>query len=185
MILITMARRKERRSRFPLFKRVVFVSLVVTSCLRDVKLAAHSGPPFPIVSDQAIRGYKVSVWTDPDVTDDQTRAGRFWVTVSPAASSVVVSVKPLDRAGETNASTAEAVNGDTQRYYTAVRLDHEGRFGVHVDIDGSRGPAAIDAYTDATYDLRPRPALTILFVLPFLLVGFVWGKLLLKRRRVR
>jgi hypothetical protein len=145
---------------------------------------AHSGPPFPIVSDQSVHGYTVSVWTDPDVTDDEIRAGRFWVTVSPGASSVVVSVKPLDRAGETKASTAEAVNGDRQRYYTALRLDHEGRFGVHVDIDGSRGPATVDAYTDATYDLRPRPALTVLFVLPFLLVGFVWGKLLIKRKRL-
>lgn len=157
----------------------VLVTLVL-ACPRPVH--AHSGPPFPIVSDQTVHGYTVSVWTDPDVTDDETRAGRFWVTVSPAAASVVVAVKPLDRAGETRTAAAETVNGDRQRYYTALRLDHEGRFGVRVDIDGSRGPATIDAYTDATYDLRPRPVLMILFVLPFLLVGFVWGKLLLKRR---
>lgn len=175
-----MARRNERRSRIQIFQALVAVFFVCTSCLRGVQ--AHSGPPFPIVSDQTVNGYKVSVWTDPDVTDDATQAGRFWVTVSPAAASVVVSVKPLDREGETSEATAQPVNGDTQRYFTAVRLDHEGRFGVHVEIDGSRGRAKVDAYTDATYDLRPRPVLMLVFLLPFVLIGFVWGKLLLKRR---
>jgi len=161
-------------------KKLLFVSFVCASCLRDVQ--AHSGPPFPIVSDQPVNGYKVSVWTDPDVTDDKVPAGRFWVTVDPGAATVVVSIKPLDRAGEDRSARAEAVNGDLQRHYTSLWLDHEGRFGVHVAIDGPRGPATVDAYADATYDLRPRPALTIVFVLPFILVGLVWGKLLLKRR---
>jgi len=159
---------------------VCFFLLFVTSW--RTHLHAHSGPPFPIVSDHAVNGYKVSVWTDPDVTDDVTKAGRFWVTVSPAARSVVVAVEPLDRKGETRTETAQPVNGDTQRYFTALRLDHEGRFDVRVRIDGSAGRADVGAYVDATYDLRPRPALMILFVLPFLLIGFVWGKLLIKRR---
>jgi len=74
------------------------------------------------------------------------------------------------------------VNGDNQRHYVALLMDHEGRYGVHVMIDGPSGTAVVDTYTDATYDLRPRPILTVVFVLPFLLVGFVWGKLLIKRR---
>jgi hypothetical protein len=51
-----------------------------------------------------------------------------------------------------------------------------------VAIDGPLGTANVDATTDATYDLRPRPMLTVLFVAPFVLVGFVWGKLLIKRK---
>ncbi len=159
---------------------LLLVSFVCISCLREV--SAHSGPPFPIVSDQQAGAYKVAVWTDPDVTDDQTAAGRFWVTVSPPAASVVVSIAPMDGRGTGHSARAEAVNGDLQRYFVALRMDHEGRFGVHVAIDGAAGKAGVDAYTDATYDLRPRPILTVLFVLPFLLVGFVWGKLLMKRR---
>jgi len=30
--------------------------------------------------------------------------------------------------------------------------------------------------------LRPRPILMLLFVAPFVLIGFVWGKLLITRR---
>jgi hypothetical protein len=44
------------------------------------------------------------------------------------------------------------------------------------------GPGALDAHADATYDLRPRPALIAVFLLPFVLVGILWGKLLIKRR---
>ena len=159
-----------------------FVFIVSSWFLSFQCLSAHSGPPFPIVTDQMVHGYKVAVWTDPDVTDDKTPAGRFWVTVTPGATSVAVSIKPLDRAGEERSARADAVNGDTQRHYTALLMDHEGRFGVHVAIDGALGPATVDAYTDATYDMRPRPALTIVFILPFLLIGLVWGKLLIKRR---
>jgi hypothetical protein len=60
-------------------------------------------------------------------------------------------------------------------------MDHEGRYGVHVQIDGPLGTADVESQADATYDLRPRPILTLVFVAPFLLVGFVWGKLLITR----
>ena len=161
-------------------KKFMFVVFVCTSCLRDVQ--AHSGPPFPIVTDQMVSGYKVSVWTDPDATDDQTPAGRFWVTVTPGAPSVAVTIRPADGKGGERTAPAGPVNGDNQRHYAALLMDHEGRYDIRVKIDGPSGAATVDAYTDATYDLRPRPILIVVFVLPFLLVGFVWGKLLIKRR---
>lgn len=161
-------------------QKVFFVVIVFTLCLGDVH--AHSGPPFPIVTDYTAKGYTVSVWTDPDSTDDKTPAGRFWVTSQPGADRVVVSIKPTDRDGGEQSGRAEAVNGDSQRHFVALLMDHEGRFSVHVSIDGARGHAEVDTYTDATYDLRPRPILMVLFILPFVLVGFVWGKLLIKRR---
>jgi len=169
--------KKTSASSFPLWW--LFFVIVIAA---GVRLSAHSGPPFPIVTDKVVGAYKVSVWTDPDATDDQSAAGRFWITVQPGAARVVVSIKPLDRAGSERSAPAEPVNGDNERHFVALLLDHEGPFGVHVTIDGALGKAAVDASTDATYDLRPRPILTVLFVLPFLLVGFVWVKLLIKRR---
>jgi len=69
----------------------------------------------------------------------------------------------------------------TERQFAALLMDHEGRYGVHVKIDGPLGTADVESQADATYDLRPRPILTLVFVAPFLLVGFVWGKLLITR----
>jgi hypothetical protein len=153
-------------------------------------VSAHSGPPFPIVTDRVIGAYNVSIWTDPDATDDQTAAGKFWVTVQPVirgvalpeSTQVHISVMPIDRTGLERTSAAARINGDVRRQFAALLLDHEGRYGVRVTIDGPLGVASVDASTDATYDLRPRPMLTVVFVAPFVLVGFVWGKLLIKRK---
>jgi hypothetical protein len=77
------------------------------------------------------------------------------------------------------------VDGDLSRQYAALVMDHEGPFGVHVTIQGAWGRADVDAQVQATYDLRPARPLLALYLLPFLLVGFLWTKLLLRRRRVR
>jgi hypothetical protein len=158
-------------------------------------LHAHSGPPFPILSDQIAGPYRISIWADPDATDDGSAAGQFWVMLQPAGAAtgpvipagtrVEVGITPLDRAGAAQSGRAAPVNADAARQFVALLMDHEGPFGVRVTVDGPLGAADVQASTDATYDLRPRPILLALFVLPFLLVGFVWGKLLVRRRMQR
>jgi hypothetical protein len=64
-------------------------------------------------------------------------------------------------------------------------MDHEGRFAVHVEIDDRSGAVAVDAEVQATYDLRPPRGLLVLYALPFVLMGFLWVKLLIRRRRAR
>jgi hypothetical protein len=170
-------------------KRIVSCGFVLFVSSWFLGVEAHSGPPFPIVTDRVAGAYRISIWTDPDATDDQTPAGKFWVTVEtgartplPDGTQVQVSIKPLDRAGPERSARAERLNGDVQRQFAALLMDHEGRYGVHVTIDGSLGAVDVDAVTDATYDLRPRPILMVLFVAPFLLIGFIWGKLLIARK---
>lgn len=152
---------------------------------------AHSGPPFPIVSTETVGPYEVSIWTDPDTTDDRTLAGRFWVTLRPTASGaalpadtrVAVSIAPADRAGATLTGAAESIDRDPNRRFVALLMDHEGRYTVHLAIDSTLGHAELDSAVDATYDLRPPPFMIFVFAMPFVLVGFLWIKLLLRRRR--
>jgi hypothetical protein len=40
----------------------------------------------------------------------------------------------------------------------------------------------VESEVDATYDLRPAPALLLLYLMPFVAVGLLWAKLLLRRR---
>jgi len=170
------------------FKTLLSLLTVITACQAIVH--AHSGPPYPIVEDRIVGAYQVSLWTDPDATDDQSAAGKFWVTLRPARTDqripsdtrVDVSIRPLDRAGGERTARAEPINRDSGRQFAALVMDHEGPFTVHVTIDGALGPGTLDAQANATYDLRPAPALIGLFLLPFVLVGIVWGKLLIKRR---
>ncbi len=163
---------------------------LVAGIATTVSVGAHSGPPFPIVSNQAAGRYQVAIWTDPDATDDATAGGQFWVMVKaretgadvPAATRVTVAIRALDRPAPELTTTAAPVNGDLSNQFAALRMDHEGRFAVRVAIDGPLGPAEVTSTVDATYDLRPPPVLLVVYLLPFLVLGFFWVKVLRRRR---
>jgi hypothetical protein len=130
--------------------------------------SAHSGPPYPIVSNRIIGAYQVSVWTDPDATDDGSAAGRFWVVLDaatkapgiPPETRVSLTIRPTDRQDLLITASAEPEARDTSRRFAVFVMDHEGHYDVQVAIDGPLGPASLDEGVDATYDLRPQPALS-------------------------
>ena len=151
---------------------------------------AHDGPPFPILSNHASGPYVVSIWTDPDTTDDGSARGQFWVRVHAASGGALpretratVTIKPVGRSGAERTAPASAVRGDLTNQFAALVMDHEGRFAVHVAIAGPLGPATADAEVDATYDVRPPPSLIVVYLVPFVLIGLLWGSLLMRRYR--
>ena len=166
-------------------------ALIVGVMTTGAAVRAHSGPPYPIVSNQIVGAYQISLWTDPDTTDDGSAAGKFWVTMSPARKGVVlapdtrvnVSIWPTDRQGSVRTGSADPVGHEPSSRFVALVMDHEGPYSVRVKIEGPLGPADVEAAVDATYDLRPRPIMLALALMPFLLVGFLWVKLLLRRRK--
>ena len=151
---------------------------------------AHDGPPYPIVSNRLIGPYDLSIWTDPDSTDDGTAEGKFWVVLEATdrareisqGTRVRVAIRPLDRPGAERAADAALVEGKVSRQYAALLMDHEGRFGVRVTVEGPAGRAEIDSSVEATYDLRPAPFLVFVYALPFVAIGLLWMKVLLRRR---
>jgi hypothetical protein len=173
--------------------RRVGLAVAVVVLLSHRGATAHDGPPFPIVSNQVSGPYSISIWTDPDTTDDRTPAGQFWVTLEaahgagalPAGTTATVSILPLDRAGQTHEGKAAPVNGNISRQFVALLLDHEGRFAVRVTIDGPLGRGTVESQVDATYDLRPAPASLVLYLLPFVAVGALWVKVLIRRRSLQ
>ena len=168
------------------------LAIAATSIAVSEEMAAHAGPPFPIVSDRLAGAYRVSVWTDPDATTDGSAGGQFWVLIRMTDGSLLsadtradVTVRPLDRSGPPRSAHATPVEGEVSRQFVVVLMDHEGRFAVEPTISGPGGPAAVHAEVDATYDLRPSRALLVLYVMPFLAVGLLWLKLLRRRREGR
>jgi hypothetical protein len=164
-------------------------------------LTAHSGPPFPIVTSEARGPYVISVWTDPDATDDGMAAGQFWVIIESGVKGRTiqtgtharVSVRPLTAAAPAgprapeSALSADAapVRGDLTNQFATVVLDHEGPFSVRVEVDGPLGRGGVDSRVDATYDLRPAPYMLVWYLVPFAIVGVLWTRLLLQRRAAR
>jgi hypothetical protein len=96
-------------------------------------VAAHAGPPYPIVSDRRAGVYSISIWTDPDATSDGTAGGQFWVVIDaagggdlPAATRAQISLRPLSREGMPQQAAAEPVRGDPGNQFAALVMDHEG-----------------------------------------------------------
>lgn len=162
---------------------------------------AHSGPPFPIVTDVVRPPYTISIWTDPDATDDGSPGGQFWVVLAltpkqariPPDTRVTVSARRITRAPDINGNqssrraitrVAAPVRGDLGNQFAALVLSREGLYDVHVDIDGPLGRAVIDSRIEATYDARPPAYMLIWYLVPFLLAGFLWSRLLLHRRHL-
>src|SRR4029078_10691540 len=85
-------------------------------------------------------------------------------------------------------SRAEAASRDGQeisRRTAAFVISREGKYGVKATIAGPLGPADVQAGVHAQYDARPPPVIIAVFAFPFVLMGFVWLKLLLRRRAHR
>ena len=151
---------------------------------------AHSGPPFPIVTERTVGPYRLSVWADPDATDDGSAAGQFWVVLAPAQASAAlpadtradVFIQARDRAASVSSRRAEPVNGSVGRQFAALLMDHEGPYAVRVSIQGGAGAASVEADVEATYDLRPPRFMLAVYLMPFLLIGWLWTKLLIRRR---
>jgi hypothetical protein len=158
----------------------------------DGGVLAHNGPPFPILSDRVAGPYRVSIWTDPDATDDGTLGGQFWITLERAATGDAVPgttrarvfLRAVDGQPPEQSVAAEPVGGDVGNQFAALLMDHEGAFAVRVEIDGPLGNTEVTSRADATYDLRPAPYMLVWYLAPFLLVAVLWTRLLLKRRTV-
>jgi hypothetical protein len=167
--------------------------VALAALLSSAIVHAHSGPPYPIVSNSVVGAYDISIWGDPDSTDDGTAAGSFWVVLEsvtggasiPAGTRATVSVRPLDREGPAHTGVAEPVDGSVERQFIALLMDHEGRFSVDLIVDGPLGRAEVAATVDATYDARPAPYLMAVYLFPFLAVGFLWVKVLRARSKRR
>jgi hypothetical protein len=165
----------------------------LTILAAQITLRAHAGPPYPIVTD-AVRGpYTISIWTDPDATDDGSAGGQFWIVIGPSAKGgtlpvetrATVSVRPVNQSSSTPMiATTEPVRGDVTNQFGAVVMNHEGAYAVLVEVAGSLGRASIESMVDATYDLRPPPYMLAWYLAPFLLAGLLWARLLLRRRSV-
>ncbi len=166
-------------------RAVAIAMLLVASA---TSAGAHDGPPFPIVSDHLAGPYTLSIWTDPDATDDGSPGGQFWVRLKgtakeiPAETQVRVTVRPLDGRGFHSSAPAAPVRGDVTNQFVALVMDHEGPFAVEVSVAGPLGAAIVKAETDATYDLRPPPFLVLVYASPFILVGILWGARMMRRR---
>ena len=149
--------------------------------------AAHNGPPFPIITDQRVGPYIISLWTHPDLG-----TGTFFVMVDPLPGGTVpkdlkiqIGVQPASgRLAEVVYSAwLEDLRGQVE-YKTEVQFDQQENWNVHLTLASSAGGG------EALSQVVPTPAGfgrwdLLLYLLPFLGVGSLWFGAMAKRRRLR
>jgi hypothetical protein len=174
----------------PVVERLRCVGLVLTvGCGLAVMnpCRAHEGPPYPIVMDRAVGPYIVSVWADPDIG-----TGTFFVVFEPPRQGslppvehVQVGVQPLTETPAEiviEAKPQEVRNG--MRYWAEVPFAHGGDWRVRVLIEAAAGGGEILAQVEATPDGVIGPIGLLVYLVPFLSVGFLWWKAARRRRLV-
>ena len=149
--------------------------------------AAHNGPPFPIITDQRVGPYIISLWTHPDLG-----IGTFFVMVDPVPGGTVpkdlkvqIGVQPASgRLAEVVYSALhEDLRGQVE-YKAEVQFDQQENWKVRLVLTSSAGGG------EAISQVVPTPAGfgrwdLLLYLLPFLGVGFLWFTAIAKRRRLR
>ncbi|MFN2408286.1 MAG: hypothetical protein ABR594_19745 [Pyrinomonadaceae bacterium] len=147
---------------------------------------AHEGPPYPLFVDQFVGSYSVSVWTDPDVGD-----ALFYVILSeqhqplPLDLRVQIGVQPVSGRLPEAFYPAERENLPKQVQYKAqVHFDAAEHWRVRVRLESASGNAETTATVAATPPGYGRWDLLV-YLVPFLAVGIVWGVAMVRRFRQR
>ena len=149
--------------------------------------AAHNGPPFPIITDQRVGPYIISLWTHPDLG-----TGTFFVMVDPMPGGTVpkdlkiqIAVQPASgRLAEVVYSAWLLDLRGQVEYKTEVQFDQQENWKVRLILASSAGGG------EAISQVLPTPTGfgrwdLLLYLLPFLGVGFLWASAITKRRRLQ
>jgi len=161
------------------------IGLVIRSLLTGVRQAsAHEGPPYPILVDKMIGPCLVSVWADPDVG-----VGTFFIILDPPRGgtlpedvAVEIGVRPVNgrlpealyRAGR------ESLRGQTQ-FKAEIPFDAQERWLTRILLKSSQVGGEATVEVEVTPPGYGRWDL-LLYLFPFLAVGFLWLKAFLRGR---
>lgn len=159
--------------------------LVLLLCCAGA-MTAHSGPPFPIITDKPMGPCLVSLWTHPDVG-----TGWFFVVVSAAPGKTIpkdlkfkIGVLPATgRLKEVVYHTETTVENGETHYNAWPWFDRQELWRINLYMLSSTGNQEASATVEVTPPGFGRWDL-LFFSLPFLGVGFLWF-MGLKRRRMR
>jgi len=166
---------------------MAWFSAFLLSVFGAPNVAAHNGPPFPIITDQRVGPCIISLWAHPDIG-----TGTFYVMVDPVPGGsipkdlkILVGVRPVSgRLAEVvYPAWVEALRGQLE-YKTEVQFDQQEYWNVRLILASSAGGGEALSKVEATPPGFGRWDL-LLYLLPFLGAGFLWFKVITKRHRRR
>ncbi len=146
---------------------------------------AHNGPPFPIIENQKVGPWVVSLWTHPDVG-----TGTFFVLVDPLPGSTIpddlkigIGVQP--ESGRLPEVVYVAARDDTRgqvEFKALADFDRDEFWRIRLVLQSSQGSGEMISRVEATPPGFGRWDL-LLYLLPFLAVAFLWFRGMTRTRR--
>jgi hypothetical protein len=161
--------------------------LFVLSVLSPKPASAHNGPPFPIIENKKVGPCIVALWTHPDVG-----TGNFYVFVEPVPGGTVpgdlkieIGVQPVTGRLPEVLYAAERVKSHGPLQYNAqAEFDRQELWRVRLVVQSSQGDGEATTQVEVTPPGFGRWDL-LLYLLPFLLVAFLWFRGISRTRRRR
>jgi hypothetical protein len=155
--------------------------------LLAVPASAHNGPPFPIVENHRMAGCTISLWTHPDIG-----TGTFFVLVDPVPGGKIPSDLKVDigiqpESGRLAEVVYPATREDSRgqvEFNVSAQFDRDEFYRVRLVLHSSQGTEEALSRVEATSPGYGRWDL-LLYLLPFLAVGFLWFRGMSRRRRYK
>lgn len=165
----------------------MLVGLLALVLTVPVPGSAHNGPPFPIVENRKVGPFIVALWTHPDVG-----TGTFYVFVQPAPAGAVpndlkirIGVQPVSgRLPEKFYDATRVKSRDQVQYNAVANFDRQELWSVRLVLESSQGGGEATAQVEVTPPGFGRWDL-LFFLLPFMLVAFLWFRGVSRARRRR
>jgi hypothetical protein len=141
-----------------------------------VSANAHNGPPFPIIENKKLGPCIFALWTHPDVG-----TGAFYVFVEPAPGGTIpddlkiqIGVQPLTgRLPEVLYSATRMKSRGQVEYDAQADFDRQELWRVRLLVESSQGSGEVATQVEVTPPGFGRWDL-LLYLLPFLLLAFLW-----------
>jgi hypothetical protein len=164
---------------------LLVIGLMTGSLLATARQAsAHEGPPYPILVDKMIGPCLVSVWADPDVG-----IGTFFIILEPPRGgtlpeeiTVEIVVRPVSGRLAEARYRAERESLDSRVQFKAeIPFDAQERWLTRILLKSPHGSGDAAVEVEVTPPGYGRWDL-LLYLFPFVAVGFLWLKAFLRRR---
>lgn len=165
-----------------------FLFLLLSAALLVPQPApAHIGPPFPIIQSRKLGPVNVELWIHPDIG-----SSLVFVVVHPLPGHTIpndlkmeVGVQPESgRLKEVLYGMARDNTQDYVQYTGQVEFDRDEMWKVHLLVYSGGVTEHAYARVEATPTVLGSWEL-LLFVFPFLGVGFLWFKVAVRRKKLR
>jgi hypothetical protein len=161
--------------------------LFVLLLLLPAPASAHNGPPFPIIENKKVGPCIVALWTHPDVG-----TGAFYVFVEPPPGGTVpndlkiqIGVQPATgRLPETFYDAARVKSRGPVQFNAQAAFDRQELWRVRLVVQSSQGSGEATTQVEVTPPGFGRWDL-LFYLLPFLLVAFLWFRGISRTRRRR